>query len=59
MVRRWFAKPINVGSIPTLESKYAAVAQLEEVLVLETRGYGFDSHRQYQAPEAEVMDAHA
>jgi hypothetical protein len=36
---------------------YAAVAQLEEVLVLETRGCGFDSHQQYY-PGVAQMAAH-
>lgn len=44
------SKTVNVWvQIPLLCTNYAAVAQLEEVLVLETRGCGFKSHQQYQA----------
>jgi hypothetical protein len=47
-----------VGSIPTRSTKYAAVAQLAEVLVLETRGCGFNSHQQYQTcSRGETEDA--
>ena len=44
------SKPVNVRvRLPPGVPNHAAVAQPEEVLVLETRGCGFDSHQQYQA----------
>ena len=38
----------RAGSNPARSTNYAAVAQLEEVLVLETRGCGFNSRRHCQ-----------
>ena len=48
MVELLLAKQVVVGSIPILRSKFALLAQLVEVSVLETEGCKFESYIGHQ-----------